>query len=45
MDGGRRKGNLRSWCDVEVADCADAVEAVFEGCEGGGLREEHQEAV
>lgn len=30
---------------VEVADCRDAVEAVLEGCEGGGLWEEHEEAV
>jgi hypothetical protein len=30
---------------VKVADGADAVEAVFEGCKGGGLGEEHEETV
>ena len=30
---------------MQVADCTDAVEAVFEGGEGAGLREQHEEAV
>lgn len=33
--------DVHSWGDVQVADGADAVEAVFEGREGGGLGEEH----
>jgi hypothetical protein len=36
---------LRSGGDVEIADGGDAVESVFEGGEGGGLGEEHEEAV
>ena len=33
------------WGDVEITDGTDAVKAVLEGCEGGGLRQEHEEAV
>lgn len=43
--GGRGGGNVRSRRDVQVAYCADAVEAVFEGREGRGLREKHEEAI
>ena len=31
--------------NVEIADYADGVEAVLEGCKGGRLWEEHEEAV
>lgn len=30
---------------MEVADCRDGLEAVFKGGEGGGLGEEHEDAV
>jgi hypothetical protein len=30
---------------VEEANVADTVQAVFEGCEGGALGEEHEDAV
>jgi hypothetical protein len=30
---------------VEVANCAYGVEAIFEGCKGGGLWEEHEKTV
>jgi hypothetical protein len=30
---------------VEVADCTDGIETVFKGCKGGGLWEEHEEAI
>ncbi len=35
------EGRVRSGGNVQVADSADAVEAIFEGREGGGLGEEH----
>ena len=50
MEASKREGgegwgllgkNVRSGSDVEVTDCADAVEAVFKGGEGGGLGQEH----
>lgn len=30
---------------VEVANCADGVEAIFKGCKGGRLWKEHEEAI
>lgn len=36
---------LQSWTSVEEADIADAVKTVFERCECGALREEHEDAV
>lgn len=30
---------------MEESDGADAVEAIFEGCEGRGLGKQHEEAV
>jgi hypothetical protein len=30
---------------MEVSNCADGVETVFEGCKGGGLWEEHEKAI
>lgn len=53
----RSEGCVRSWleltrlpyrrgaCSVEIADRADGIEAVFEGCKGRGLWEEHKEAI
>lgn len=37
--------DLLSRPGVDEANAADAVEAVFERCEGGALREEHEDAV
>lgn len=37
--------DLLSGAGVDEADTADAVEAVFESCEGGALGEEHEDAV
>jgi hypothetical protein len=41
----RRRDDVRSGRQMQVADGADAVESVLERCKGGGLREEHQETV
>jgi len=53
----RIKGCVHSWLELtglpywrgagsmEIANCADGVEAVFEGCKGGGLWEEHEKAI
>ena len=37
--------DLLSGPGVDEADAADAVEAVFERCEGGALWKEHEDAV
>ena len=37
--------NLQSWCSVEKTNVADAIQSVFQRCECGALREEHENAV
>lgn len=43
--GGGKWGENVPWSHMEKTDVANAVEAVFERCKGGALREEHKDAV
>ena len=45
LAGGGKWGENVPWSHMEKTDVANAVEAVFERCKGGALREEHKDAV
>lgn len=40
-----RERDLQARTGVEKADVANAVEAVFQGCKGRALREEHENSI